>query len=738
MIRRHAIRLGLQWWLVALMTSVLVIGMGIDRTMLRLDNLVYDTLQPLRPHARCHCLLLVEIDNDSMRRVGRWPWNRAVHAALIDRLRGAGARAIAYDVLFTEPSDPGADAQLGASLAGPRGPVFVPMLPVGGGAVLPIGPVRAGARGIGPATIDPDADGVVRSARLADDPVPGARHLIALATGTRPDPAARLIPFGLGRADWSEVPAAAVLAGEVPDEAIRGRIVLVGVTGSGLGSRYPTPTGQVMSGLEIEAHLAQGLLDRAMIRAAPRGAQTAFALAALWLMMLALAPTRGWSAPVVLSVAVGGVLGVCALALGWWGVWVPPGAALAGLLVACPVWGWQQLATIARFMRGELQRFEAEASVLPRARLAPGGSQQGVGAMLGLLESAIARSRDMRRFVADRLDQLPDATLVTDLDGRVVLANAAARALFAGFGRPVVRDIDARALLACLHVAPGEEVIPFPPVGLAPAAFEAQRDQAHVFLVGMAEQTSADGRRAGWVIRFVDVSEAKAAQRQRDDVIQLLTHDMRSPQASILAVLDTAAPDAIAPREAAAIRGYAERTLRLADGFVQLARAENLEYHLEDIDLAEMLLDAIDELWPQSRARQIAIETRGGEDGPFWVRGERSLLTRVLGNLIGNAIKYSPDGSTVTCSLSHTTASDGTVWAHCRVADQGPGMDAALRERMFERFRRGPIGLGPKTSGAGLGLSFVHTVTMRHHGTIACDSAPGEGTAFTLSLPAIA
>ncbi|MFK5019527.1 ATP-binding protein, partial [Klebsiella pneumoniae] len=81
---------------------------------------------------------------------------------------------------------------------------------------------------------------------------------------------------------------------------------------------------------------------------------------------------------------------------------------------------------------------------------------------------------------------------------------------------------------------------------------------------------------------------------------------------------------------------------------------------------------------------------------------------------------------------------DGTVWAHCRVADQGPGMDAALRERMFERFRRGPIGLGPKTSGAGLGLSFVHTVTVRHHGTIACDSAPGEGTAFTLSLPAIA
>jgi signal transduction histidine kinase len=121
----------------------------------------------------------------------------------------------------------------------------------------------------------------------------------------------------------------------------------------------------------------------------------------------------------------------------------------------------------------------------------------------------------------------------------------------------------------------------------------------------MAGQTSAEGAHAGWVIRLVDISEAKAVQRQRDDVVQLLTHDMRSPQASILAVLETAASGHIHPLEREAIRLYAERTLRLADGFVQLARAENLDYRLEEIGLPDMLIDAIDDLWPQSRAKAI-------------------------------------------------------------------------------------------------------------------------------------
>ena len=746
----HQLKLRTQWWLILVAASVMVVVLTLDHTMLRLDNAVYDRLLQLGAASPGQSVLLVEIDDESIARIGRWPWNRAIHAALIDRIKAGQPRAIAYDVLFTERGDPVTDAALGASIAAAR-PIFLPMLPpmpapagAAAASVPPIAAVSDAATGIGYATIDPDPDGVVRSAQVGAGPGGQAQHLMALAAqaalGQQDHPSsmpvgARLIPFGAAGRHWSEVSAAAVLAGQVPPELLRDRVVLVGATATGLGSRYPTPTGRVMSGLEIDANLLQALMGHSLIRPASLPARLALGLLPLVVLMIGLGPWRRAPALVVFLVCAATVVAVtalCLLASGLW-LWLPPGAALAGLAVAYPLWGWRQLAVIEQFMRAQLLRLEQEPSLLPRVSLR-GSAKRGVAGTIALLHAAIARNREMRHFVADRLDQLPDATVVADLPGRVVLANAAAHRLFAGFGLAIEPGVTrAQDLLAAVHLVGSGNPVPFPLHADEPATHEVQRDQAHFYLVGIAPQTQADGQRAGWIMRLVDISEAKAAQRQRDDVVQLLTHDMRSPQASILAVLETASPDRIAPVEASAIRHYAERTLRLADGFVQLARAEYLEYTLEEVDLGDMLIDAIDDLWPQSHAKRIEIVTHGDEQ--MLVLGERSLLTRALVNVIGNAIKYSPDGTRITCTLTREVRADGSTWGLCAIADQGCGMDADLRSRMFERFARGPVGLGPKTSGAGLGLSFVHTVMVRHHGVIGCETEPGQGTTFTLALP---
>jgi len=169
-------------------------------------------------------------------------------------------------------------------------------------------------------------------------------------------------------------------------------------------------------------------------------------------------------------------------------------------------------------------------------------------------------------------------------------------------------------------------------------------DGGRFFTIRFAPQTSASGKRVGWLVRFIDISEAKAAQRQREDILQLLTHDMRSPQASILAVIGLAGPEQIDASIAGRIRNYAQRTLDLADGFVQLARAEVLAYATEEIDLADILMDAVDQLWPQLTASDIKVETVV-RDEQLIVLGERSLLTRALVNVIGNAVKYSDAGT---------------------------------------------------------------------------------------------
>lgn len=228
---------------------------------------------------------------------------------------------------------------------------------------------------------------------------------------------------------------------------------------------------------------------------------------------------------------------------------------------------------------------------------------------------------------------------------------------------------------------------------------------------------------------MTDVSFVWAARQQREETLRFLSHDMRTPLTSILALTGTAPAGDFQPDMRQRINGYARRTLELADGFIHLARAQMLRFRPEPINLSDLLKDAVDELWPQISARNIEATTIG-EDQDLLVMGERSLLTRALINLIDNAIKYGGEGGHLTCSLS-VQETEGHSLAVCAITDTGPGMPADLVDRLFERFQRdGRSHVG----GAGLGLSFVQTVARRHGGAIRCDSKPGEGTTFTLTL----
>lgn len=725
-----------QWWGITVSLSALVTAMTFDDTMGRLDNLVYDRLLRLDAPAIDGRILLVAIDEDSLSRIGRWPWSRATHAQLIDKLAQANARTIAYDVLFTEPGD--ADAQLAASVAraGRLNLPFALTTPGMNGqpfrATLPIAALRKGARGVGYSNLEADNDGVVRSARAVLGHRTPWLHLMEVtrrnAVGLQERRGGEaLIPFAGPAGYWPTVPAVSVLAGEVPAEVLAGKLVLVGATAPGLSSRYPVPVGGLMSGLEIQANLLQGLLSDRMIRRATPLETLVLGLVALWAMMMMLGLVRSPPALASFFLSVTGVLMVTAVALSAFRVWLPPGAALAGLAIGYPLWGWRQLAVAQRFMEGELARFQQETAIAPNRQRRP----DSVASMIGLLRSAIANYREMRDYIVERLEQLPDPTLITNPDGEVSFANTAARRLFAeaDFGAAV----NVAPLLHRFKRGQGEP-ISFPPPKANPGDVDASLPDGRCFSVRVAEQISASGDQVGWIVRFVDVSEAKAVQRQRDDIMHLLTHDMRSPQASILAVLETAAPEQISAQTSGRIRYYAERTLRLADGFVQLARAENLDYVLEEVDLSDMLMDAADDLWPQSQAKSIRIVTLGaGERLPMMA--ERSLVTRAMINLIGNAIKYSPEHSTITCCLSRELQDDGSERGVCAISDEGHGFAPEQRQTIFERFKRGPTRLGSKVEGVGLGLSFVHTVVIRHGGEIYCESELGLGSTFTVILP---
>jgi len=161
---------------------------------------------------------------------------------------------------------------------------------------------------------------------------------------------------------------------------------------------------------------------------------------------------------------------------------------------------------------------------------------------------------------------------------------------------------------------------------------------------------------------------------------------------------------------------YAHQTLSLADDFVHLARAESGRFLFETFSLGDALLDAVDDLWPLAGARQIRVTTQVPEDEAL-VTGDRSLITRAIANLLGNAIKYSEANTEIAANVRR----DGADWV-LEIADQGRGIAASDLPLLFEPFRRlAAPETAPATSappGAGLGLAFVKAVIERHRGQV--------------------
>lgn len=230
----------------------------------------------------------------------------------------------------------------------------------------------------------------------------------------------------------------------------------------------------------------------------------------------------------------------------------------------------------------------------------------------------------------------------------------------------------------------------------------------------------------GWIVTLNDVTELKAHEQERRRLLNFLSHDMRAPQASILALLDQH-PE-LDENTAGEIRAYARRTLNLVSQFIYLARAENLQQEdFVDFDLTQCLHDAIDELWPQAQAHQVQL-VRPSDASSLTVHGDPTLMRRALINLIDNAIKHTPSGKRVICEIEQEEGR-----AHCSVRDEGEGIRPQDQAKLFQTFSR--VGDPAKREGSGLGLALVKMVAERHGGRATVQSLPGHGAIFSLVLP---
>jgi len=784
-------RTRLEWALIT--AAVLAIALAASRFAWfeRADLAVLDLAITGQAHPARNDIVIVAIDDASIGVLGRWPWRRSVLATLVDHIQADQPRAVGIDVILSEPDIryPSDDAELARAVAR-AGNVIVPVVAeaVSGGAVLR-GPMDGLLARVGHINMAVDTDGVARQVYLregdGDDP-PVWHFAAAMAAAGRPspvtpeqfrhEPATRIdsagwishdrlrIPFVGPPGSFARVSVLDVLSGQVGPGYFRGKSVLIGAVATGLGDVFPTPVsrdGRGMSGVEILANALQALLDGNGIVTVPRPVGWLATLLPVLLAALAVLLLSPRDALIAAALLVAALIGVSLWLPGGMHLWFAPSGAVLGCLLVYPIWSWRRQEAALRFLSEELARLAHEPGLLPAPSARIDHSLDGrMQAVYGMT----ARLRDMRRFLSDGLESLPEATVICNLDGGILVANRRAVALvpavlqgidgvhyandprdmpggdrYGGFGRPGLPDV-----IEAMFTMPGPGLAYWDALcgaldGDAPVmssadshGVELATEDDRCYLLHGAPLHGEAGRPAGVIVSLIDITTIRRAERQREQTLHFLSHDMRSPQASILALIDLQArPERAIPQAEllGRIGEHAHRTLALADDFIRLAQAESQSLEFAEVDLTQLVLDATDELWALAKARGIELQLEVDADG-MTLRAVPALLVRAIANLVSNAIKFGPPGTTVAVRLRRL----GPYMA-IEVADQGPGIPFEAQARLFRPFSRVHAQGADAPSGSGLGLVFVKTVAERHGGRVVVNSEVGQGSTFSIWLP---
>lgn len=262
------------------------------------------------------------------------------------------------------------------------------------------------------------------------------------------------------------------------------------------------------------------------------------------------------------------------------------------------------------------------------------------------------------------------------------------------------------------------------------------------------------------VVVLRDETDARRTERMRADFLANASHELRTPLASLAGFVETLRTHAKDDPEArdkflGIMAQQATRMARLVDDLLSLSRIE-LNEHIAPsgkVDLARTIQDVSDAIKPLTAERDVSITTEA-EPGAASVVGDRDQLVQVIQNLVDNAVKYTPRGgrvvirlepaanqeaaraasrSGVGLSLLSPDVSERQAYVVLRVTDEGPGIARQHLPRLSERFYRVE---GQRTGGTGLGLAIVKHVVNRHRGGLIVESAEGEGSTFSVYLPA--
>jgi signal transduction histidine kinase len=220
----------------------------------------------------------------------------------------------------------------------------------------------------------------------------------------------------------------------------------------------------------------------------------------------------------------------------------------------------------------------------------------------------------------------------------------------------------------------------------------------------------------------------------RRDLVASVAHELRTPVAVLQAGHEALLDGITEPtaEELGSLRDEVLRLARMVDDLQRMAAADAAVLRLarERRDLAAIAAEAADSLARRFEAAQVTLSR---DLAPVPVLADQRWLHQVVTNLLGNALKFTPAGGTVTISTSAVRTGRDDAGAVLEVSDTGIGIPADELPRVFDRFWRGRA--AAQTSGSGIGLAVAAELVRAHGGTLAAASQPGAGTRMTVTLP---
>ncbi|MEQ9641564.1 MAG: ATP-binding protein [Alphaproteobacteria bacterium] len=352
------------------------------------------------------------------------------------------------------------------------------------------------------------------------------------------------------------------------------------------------------------------------------------------------------------------------------------------------------------------------------------------------LETAAA---SQGRMADTMLDTLLDPVLLLDADGRVVRANRAAGAVF-GTG------LAGRALTEVLRSPEVIDGVGEVQAGAASRSVDLVLPSpvAREFDCRIAPLAMDDGRLTMVVLQ--DRTDARRAEQMRVDFVANASHEIRTPLATLTGCVETlqgpAADDPKARDQFLALMAQqTDRMARLVQDLLSLSRIEMNEHRPPDgdVDLPALVSRAVESLRLKAREAGVELSVETGTE-PARAIGTDDELEQVFLNLIDNAIKYGRDGGKVEISVARAPrplpGTGGAAALSVAVRDHGPGIPRQHLPRLTERFFRVDAARSRELGGTGLGLAIVKHIVNRHRGVLLIDSTVGQGSTFTVLLPA--